>query len=127
MSSFDHLARARSVVAQAARVAWPPLTAAPQLYALKHSSKDGFAPGSCLPEILGRAFGFAACARSRADGGRAAAIGHALGALFQLLLLDAVARARAASAATATSASIGRDRSKTRCRGGAVRSSKLTR
>ena len=86
---------ARRVVERVLRATYPFATYLPQYYLLQKTSKEGFAPATCLAALLARTLSIAAWANGAHPRDASAPAGGALGILVQLLLLDAVVQANA--------------------------------
>ena len=85
---------ARRVVERVLRATYPFATYLPQYYLLQKTSKEGFAPATCLAALLARTLSIAAWANGAHPRDASAPAGGALGILIQLLLLDAVVQAK---------------------------------
>ena len=85
---------ARRVVERVLRATYPFATYLPQYYLLQKTSKEGFAPATCLAALLARTLSIAAWANGAQPRDASAPAGGALGILIQLLLLDAVVQAK---------------------------------
>ena len=85
---------ARRVVERILRATYPFATYLPQYYLLQKTSKEGFAPATCLAALLARTLSIAAWANGAHPRDASAPAGGALGILVQLLLLDAVVQAK---------------------------------
>lgn len=85
---------ARRLVERVVRATYPFLTYLPQYYLLQKTSKDGFAPATCLAELLARTLAVGAWANRSGPHNASAPVGGVLGVFAQLLLLDAVVQAR---------------------------------
>ena len=85
---------ARRVVERVLRATYPFVSYLPQYYLLQKTSKEGFAPATCLAALLARTLSIAAWANGAHPRDASAPAGGALGILVQLLLLDAVVQAK---------------------------------
>ena len=85
---------ARRLVERIVRATYPFVSYLPQYYLLQKTSKEGFAPATCLAALLARTLSIAAWANGAHPRDASAPAGGALGILVQLLLLDAVVQAK---------------------------------